>query len=155
MSCPGFLVFCWQSFVESTALRHARSMVQLSPMLVKVHRSTRLSCNAGHQEISRCHTRGESEDNTCENACKQIIHPGFEICGRRHKKSKTGVSFAQQKWLVFKKFDQQCALCELSVHVSWLLSNKKTVKKARPSRSWKTLSKSFVDNYCHSSFICG
>ena len=38
-----------------------------------------------------------------EEACKQEIHTGFEIQGIPHQKSKTGVSVAPQKELMFSK----------------------------------------------------
>ena len=40
-----------------------------------------LGCHADHQKFSRCCTRGESGG----------IHHSFEIYGRHHQKSKTGV----------------------------------------------------------------
>ena len=58
---------------------------------VKVPGSKRLSCPADHQEVSRCCTRGESEESIAwrQKAHKQGIHLGFESQGRRHQKSKT------------------------------------------------------------------
>ena len=38
-----------------------------------------------------------------KKACKREIHPGFETQGRRHQKSKTGVSVAPQKGLMSSK----------------------------------------------------
>ena len=38
-----------------------------------------------------------------KKACKQGIHPGFETQGRRHQKSKTGVSVAPRKGLMSSK----------------------------------------------------
>ena len=38
-----------------------------------------------------------------EEACKQEIHTGFETQGIPHQKSKTGVSVAPQKELMFSK----------------------------------------------------
>ena len=37
--------------------------VRVPPVLVQVHESERLDCNTGHQEVSRCCTRGESEES--------------------------------------------------------------------------------------------
>ena len=39
-----------------------------------------------------------------EEARKRGIHPGFETQGRRHQKSKTGVSVAPQKGFMSSKF---------------------------------------------------
>ena len=47
-----------------------------------------------HRWISLC---------TGDEACKQGIHPGFETHGRCHPKSKTGVSVAPQKELMYSK----------------------------------------------------
>ena len=65
-----------------------------------IYFETGLSFNAARQEVSRCSTRGESEESI---ACKWTIHPGFEIQGRSHQKSKTGVSLATQIGLMFSK----------------------------------------------------
>ena len=48
---------------------HARSWTQAPPMIVcvQVHGSKWISCHAGHQEVSRCYTRVESEEST---ACR-------------------------------------------------------------------------------------
>ena len=51
------------------------------------------SCNAGCQEVSRCHTRGESEDSVAHRRRSTQTRgskPGFETQGRCHQKSKTG-----------------------------------------------------------------
>ena len=40
---------------------------------------------------------------TDEKVCKQGIHPGFDIQGRYHQKSKTEVQVAPQKALTFSK----------------------------------------------------
>ena len=46
-------------------------------------------------------TRGESAPlHPGHKTCKQGIHPGFETQGRRHRKSKTGVSVVSQKGLL-------------------------------------------------------
>ena len=59
-------------------LRAAQTVVGLSPNLhqylqtdLQVHGSERLSCHTDLYTISRCHTRGESEDHTSEKACKE------------------------------------------------------------------------------------
>ena len=41
--------------------------------------------------------------HTGDKACKQGIHPGFETQGRRHQKSKTGVSVDPRKGLMSSK----------------------------------------------------
>ena len=63
------------------------------------------STHADHYNVSRCGTRDESEGSIVESekAHKRGIHPGFETQGRRHQKSKTGVSVVPQKGLVFSK----------------------------------------------------
>ena len=51
------------------------------------------SCHAGCQEVSRCHTRGESEDSVAHRRRSTQTRgskPGFETQGRCHQKSKTG-----------------------------------------------------------------
>ena len=45
-------------------------------------------CHAGHQDVSRYSTRGESEASIVH---KRGIHPGFETQGRHHQMSKTEV----------------------------------------------------------------
>ena len=60
--------------------------------------SIRRSHHLCSQQVSRCHTRGEFEDHTGEKACRN--HSGLESQGRRHQKSKTGVSMTPQKELV-------------------------------------------------------
>ena len=58
-------------------------------------------CHVGCQEVSRCHTKGESgECIACRWQSMQRIHPGFETQGRRHQKVKTGVSVTPQKGLL-------------------------------------------------------
>ena len=64
---------------------------------VQVRGLKRLGCHADLYTVSRCHTRGESEDHTSEEARKGI-HPGFE-----NQKSKTGVSVAPRKGLMSSK----------------------------------------------------
>ena len=59
---------------------------------LKVHGWEWLGCHAGHQEISRCHTRGESDESIVCRWWSEEIHPGFEIQGRCHQKSKQGIS---------------------------------------------------------------
>ena len=64
------------------------------------------------QEVSRCDTRGESEEPI---ACRSGIHPGFQAQDRRHKKSKTGVLVAPHKGLMYyknvkKKRKRNCSL---------------------------------------------
>ena len=56
-------------------------------------------------------SNGSDKIITGDKARKRGIHPGFETQGRRHKKSKTGVSVAPQKGLMssknfFKKEDK-------------------------------------------------
>ena len=66
-----------------------------------------LNCHVCHQEVSRCCTRGESEDSiACRQWSLQVwgIHPFFETQGRHHQKSKTGLLVASQKGLMSSKF---------------------------------------------------
>ena len=51
---------------------------------------------------------------TGEEAHKQKIHPGFETQGRRHKKSKSGISVAPQKGLMFSKILKKQDVCSYS-----------------------------------------
>ena len=67
---------------------------------VQIRGSKRLGCNAGCQEFSRCRTRGESL-----HACKEV--PGFEIQDIHDQKSKTWVSVAQQKELMFSNLKKR------------------------------------------------
>ena len=71
--------------------------------LLQVCESKRLGCHADLYTVSRCCTRGESEDHTSKKVCKGI-HPGFETQGRHHQKSKTGVSVAPRRGLMSSKF---------------------------------------------------
>ena len=52
------------------------------------------------QEASTCRTRGESEESQARKYASKGIHPGFKTQGRRHQKSKTGVSVIPQKGLM-------------------------------------------------------
>ena len=47
--------------------------------------------------VSRCRTKGESEDHTVEKACKQGIHPGIETQGQHHQESKIGYQWPHKK----------------------------------------------------------
>ena len=67
---------------------------------VQIRGSKRLGCNAGCQEFSRCRIRGESL-----HACKEV--PGFEIQDIHDQKSKTWVSVAQQKELMFSNLKKK------------------------------------------------
>ena len=67
---------------------------------VQVCGSKRLDCCVGCQEVSRCHTRGESEESV---ACEQGIHNGFEPQGTCHQKSETGVLVDPQTGLMSSK----------------------------------------------------
>ena len=75
------------------------------------------SCHADLYTVSKYNTRGESEDHTGEKACKKITHPGFEIQGRRHKKSKTRDISGSTKILMysifFKKLIQHMQMVDL------------------------------------------
>ena len=62
--------------------------------LGSLHVGNLTGTHAACQMVSRCHTRGKSEESV---ACKWGIHPGFETQCRHHQKSKTGVSVAPQK----------------------------------------------------------
>ena len=61
---------------------------------------TRSRCHAGCQEVSRCRTRGESEDSFADRHASKGIHPGFETQGSHHQRSKIEVSPAKQKGLI-------------------------------------------------------
>ena len=43
-----------------------------------------LGCHAGYQEVSRCHTRGESEEPIVKHV-RERFHPGFETQRRYHQ----------------------------------------------------------------------
>ena len=58
----------------------------------------RLGCHVDLCTVNRCHTRGSHKWETMKG-----IHPGFETQGRRHQKSKTGVSVAPRKGLLSSK----------------------------------------------------
>ena len=49
------------------------------PMLVQVCGPKRLSCYADLYTVSRCHTRGESEDHTSEKTCKGSLKPRADL----------------------------------------------------------------------------
>ena len=56
-----------------------------------------------------------------DKVCKRGIHPGFETQGRRHQKSKTGVSVVQQKGFMSSnnlKKKKKNRLFSVSIHVS-------------------------------------
>ena len=79
-----------QRFLNSIKIADSKWLRQVErlsapEMLEKIIGSKRLSCNAGHQEFGRCCTRGESEGWDQ----RQGIHPGFEIQGKHHQRSKT------------------------------------------------------------------
>ena len=70
------------------------------------------------QEVSRCHTRGESRGmcNMYTTAKHEnAVHSGFETQSRRHQKSKTGVSVAHKKDLcrskLFLKKEKEYLFC--------------------------------------------
>ena len=78
--------------------------------------SKRLGCHADTYTVSRCRTRGESQEfiarrrkNTSEGST-----PGFETQGRRHQKSKTGVSVVPPKGLMSSKIfsKRRYKICE-------------------------------------------
>ena len=76
------------------------------PMVVDMSASAaskRLGCHADLYTVSRCHTRGESENHTGKKARKGSTLHGFETQGRCQQKSKTGVSVAPQKGLMSSK----------------------------------------------------
>ena len=86
----------------------------------QVHGSKRLSYNAGNYEVSRCYTRGESEESITHKwgSTQQVIHHGLETQGRHPQKFKSGVSVAPQKGLMssnnFKTemiFSWKCTFC--------------------------------------------
>ena len=60
-----------------------------------------LGYHASCQEVSRCRTRGESEESI---ACRRgNVHSGFDTRGRHHQKSQTGVPVAPQIELMSSK----------------------------------------------------
>ena len=64
------------------------------------------SCHAGHQEISRCYTRGKSQEYISHMpppSANKAGHSGFETQRRHHRKSIAGVSVATQKGLISSK----------------------------------------------------
>ena len=58
-----------------------------------LHGIKRLSWTAGHQEVSRCCTRGEFKESVAHRWGSTQVRdpPGFETQGRHHQKSKTGI----------------------------------------------------------------
>ena len=60
------------------------------------HVGNTMGCYSGCQEVSRCCTRGESEEQ-CADRKDLVSHPGFETQNRCHQKSKTGVPVAHKK----------------------------------------------------------
>ena len=76
-------------------------------------------------------------------ARKRGIHPGFETQGRRHQKSKTGVSVAQQKGLMsFKNFKKSVSFeffCKglLKLREIWSKSNEKVKRSEKNSTGIK------------------
>ena len=54
-------------------------------------------------KVSRCHTLGESQDHTSEEAHKGSTLALKPIWGRSHQKSKTGVSVAPWKEVMSSK----------------------------------------------------
>ena len=103
----------WPSGIQRHAccMQHGQSWVW-APNHQCLHGSKRLGCHADLYTVSRCHTRGESEDRTSKKACKRdppwLCNPGqtspevqnrgiSETQGRHHQKSKTGVSVAPWK----------------------------------------------------------
>ena len=84
--------------------------------------------------VSRCRTRGESEDHTSEKARKRM-HPGFETLCRRHQKSKTGASvppppnFLKNKFstMEWKKWQLICCCYLHALSVVFLSHNIKVL----------------------------
>ena len=56
--------------------------------------------HACHQEVGRCHTRGESQGCMLLPSANKGAHSDFETQRRCHQKSKTGKSVAPQKGLM-------------------------------------------------------
>ena len=64
-----------------------------------------LGCHAGHQEVSRCRTAGDSN-------CMQVRNPPWlESQGTCHQKSNTGVSVSPQKGLMSSNFLKKKCFC--------------------------------------------
>ena len=85
-------------------------------MLEKVSRSKRLSCNASHQEVSRCRTRDESEESIAcaqaNEASQARVHPGFGNQGQTSPEvqnrgisgpTEKGLHVLQEKFVSFGK----------------------------------------------------
>ena len=73
-------------------------------------RGTATSHHVNHQAISRCCTRGESQDYTsCMPlpSVNKAAHFGFETHMRCQQKSKTGVLLPQQRDVSNKKFKKK------------------------------------------------
>ena len=86
-----------------------------------------LGSHAGHPEVGRCSTRGESQgicDTYTSTKCeKGRTHSGFETQRRHHQKSKTGVSVAPQKGLMsYKNFKKKYAVGTFHVSASSTLT---------------------------------
>ena len=65
-----------------------------------------LGSHAGHQEVSRCHTRGEPEESVGQRLQSMQVNEStlvFESYGRCHQKSETGVSVTSQKGRISSK----------------------------------------------------
>ena len=87
--------------------------------------------HAGHQEISRCHTRGKSQEYIAHmppSSANKAGHSGFETQRRHHQKSIAGVSVASQKGLISSKTLKKktninfiCLQCVVSLINSLLL----------------------------------
>ena len=81
-------------------------------------------------------------------ACKRGIHSGFKTQGRHHQKSKTGVSVAPQKGLMFSKIEKKKERKRIIPHTFISRSKKAGFSRGISENCW---SDTGVANNCHSS----
>ena len=63
-----------------------------------------LSCHVDHQEVSRCHTRGECVTHMPLPSANKAAHASLETERRHHQKFKTEASVAPQKGIMLSKY---------------------------------------------------
>ena len=69
--------------VRAHILRHVQCQVWVPLLLEKVSGSKRLGCSVGHQQVNRCHTKGEFEEWITHRWLSMHVrnlYPGFETC---------------------------------------------------------------------------
>ena len=89
-----------------------------------------LGCHAGHQEVSRCHTRSESEESMQQS--RQLTDPQ----GRHHQKSKPGISLAPQKGLVSNKNFSKMPNTLCSINIRKISVNIRTASIKKTLNLW-------------------